>query len=321
MANQDVDHPMGAAGPTVAPNVQVTPPTELTTGINHLVQELPTVNNPFRSNEGRSRKNVCLAATPDAFDGNKANYRKFLRQLKLFMTAYAKEFDEDEAKIVFVLSLMKEGTAELWAQTYTDQVIDNNGYYGSWATFQEELNKSFVDYEENKRALQRLNALVQGRDSAADYFTKFEQHAKAAGVRLHEDVQVISQVEHGLNPGILDKIYASGEVPYSYENYRIRAVAIDELWRRRQEMKQPEAKTRPVVRDDWRNRGKPRTNERVVAKDPNAMEVDASRAKQGRNCYLCGSPEHIMKDCTKRLQNRAAEVTDPKDADEEKPDF
>src|SRR5271156_257951 len=87
--------------------------------------------------------------------------------------------------------------------------------------FQDELNKTFVDYEENKRSLQRLDALVQGKDTAAEFFTKFEQYAMAAGVKIHEDIQVISQVERGLNARIVDKIYSSGNVPYSYLEYKV----------------------------------------------------------------------------------------------------
>ena len=323
MVHADVDHPMGATGQQNAPgpHAQPQPPTELDVGVNNLVQEPVTFTNPF-PNPSPPRKNICLAATPDVFDGTKSTYLRFLRQLKLFMMAYAREFDTDESKIIFTLSLMKKGTAELWAQTYMDQIINSSGCVGAWINFQEELNKTFIDYEENKRALQRFDALVQGKDPATDYFMKLEQLAAAACVKIHEDVQVISQVERGLNSVIVDKIYSSGDMPYSYESYKTQAIAIDELWRRRQEMKQAEGRTRPVVRDDWRDRGKPKPFEKARTRDPNAMEVDASKARLGRLCYLCGQPDHIAKDCTKRLQNRGAEVVEEKVKDvEEKGDF
>ena len=292
------------------------PPSEISVELNNFAaQPIPT--QPTGAPHHTPRKNVCLASTPDSFNGNKANYRRFLRQLKLFLAAYAREFETDEAKIIFVLSLMKKGTAELWAETYMDQVIEHDGYFGSWQTFQNELNKTFIDFEENKRSLQRLDTLVQGKDTAAEFFTKFEQYAMAAGVKIHEDVQVISQVERGLNAGIVDKIYSSGNVPYSYVEYKVRAVAIDELWRRRQEMKQTEGKAKPLVKTDWRDRNKPRTGDRITPRDPNAMDVDATKPKATGACFKCGEQGHFAKNCTKRIQNRSMETTSLESVDEE----
>ncbi|THH07654.1 hypothetical protein EW146_g9250 [Bondarzewia mesenterica] len=59
-------------------------------------------------------------AKPTSFSGNRTDTKCFLAQCNLYMKARAKNFDNDYAKIAFVLSLMKGGLAEQWAMDYTD---------------------------------------------------------------------------------------------------------------------------------------------------------------------------------------------------------
>jgi hypothetical protein len=59
-------------------------------------------------------------AVPTNFSGRKEDYRRFRRQIGLFLTANRKDFENDKSMIIFALSYMTEGAAEQWANSYID---------------------------------------------------------------------------------------------------------------------------------------------------------------------------------------------------------
>jgi hypothetical protein len=66
-----------------------------------------------------------FTALPDVFNGTKEEYRWFRRQFRLFITANRSSFRSEQAMIWFVLSYMKGGDAELWANAYVDKALEN----------------------------------------------------------------------------------------------------------------------------------------------------------------------------------------------------
>ena len=80
----------------------------------------------------------------------------------------------DLNKVLFTLSHMKGGLAEEWANAYIEEANDEEGSWGLWSEFSNELEKAFRDANEAQAAQHQLEALRQGKRTAQDFFFEFE---------------------------------------------------------------------------------------------------------------------------------------------------
>jgi hypothetical protein len=55
---------------------------------------------------------------PDASPGKWKDYWKFFGEVNTFIEAHDADFTTDQVKILFILSLMKEGLAGEWAENF-----------------------------------------------------------------------------------------------------------------------------------------------------------------------------------------------------------
>ena len=131
---------------------------------------------------------------------------------------------------MFILSYMKGGSAELWVGSYIDKAVIQKDW-GDWEEFIAQLDHNFVDRNETRRVMEKLENHRQGRETASVYFLRIEQFTILAGVNLLEDLHMILRCERGLNDDLVDKIYAGGFIPNTYPTYRQHAIDIDELAR------------------------------------------------------------------------------------------
>jgi len=235
-------------------------------------------------------------AAPDPFDGSKASLTPFLRTLALSFVAYG--LRTDEQKIVFTLSYMKGGLAGPWADAYTDRALHSDDW-GTWEEFMTSLHSTFGDHDEEKTAQHRLDALRQGRKPAEEFFLEFDQLAQRAKYSVNHDSYLISLLEKALHPGLVDRIYAVEPLPVTYLGWKRKAIALDQLWRRREERKR-------VVREFWtpekkgpeRPVTKPQIEARTFGGRGQPMEVD--RAKAAGLCFQCGKQGHIRRNCPEK---------------------
>jgi hypothetical protein len=133
--------------------------------------------------------------------------------------------------ILFTLSYMLEGPAELWANAYINKALEEENW-GSWEAFLETLAKDFGDLEEPRRALEEMGRLYQGKKTAAKYFLKLEQLAAVAGIDINRSLHVALYVEKNINSLLIDQLYLSDEPPRNYQDYKRRIIAMDKMWRR-----------------------------------------------------------------------------------------
>jgi hypothetical protein len=74
------------------------------------------------ANSDMSSKGPAIA-TPTPFNGERSKTKRFIYQCNLYINGREKEFDKNEdTKIAFTLSYMKNGLAASWAQRYQDQL-------------------------------------------------------------------------------------------------------------------------------------------------------------------------------------------------------
>jgi hypothetical protein len=62
------------------------------------------------------------------FSGRKEDFKQFRRQIGLFITVNKRDFLTDKSMVLFALSYMMEGSAELWANAFVDEALET----GNW---------------------------------------------------------------------------------------------------------------------------------------------------------------------------------------------
>jgi Domain of unknown function (DUF4939) len=58
---------------------------------------------------------------PEAFDGNRDGFKKFLQNVEVYMDVNHKTYNNDLRKIVFVLSFMATGSAATWKTQFIEE--------------------------------------------------------------------------------------------------------------------------------------------------------------------------------------------------------
>lgn len=238
-------------------------------------------------------------AKPDPFDGKTENYRGFKRQFLLYITANKKQFEDDEQKILFVLSYMKTGLAAQWANNIVDEVAEEEeGNFGTAKDFFRKLELAFGNPNEKKDAQRKLSEYKQGSRTAEEFFQTFEQLRRQAGYEKDHDQYLIELLELNLRRELVQAVYNGESLPEDYGGWREKATRIDGLQRRFQNLKGSPPVARQFVPRQTGGMGSSSTGTReamTFGGRGQPMEVD--RSKQGSWCAKCGLRNHTTENC------------------------
>ena len=145
----------------------------------------------------------------------------------------------------------------------------------SWDQFWTVADEVFNPPNTQNNTALNLDQLQQGRLSAEEFFIEFNMLARIAG---YDDVQFdllkIRLANQRLNKSLVANIHNTTTLPKTWEDYRARAVALDNNWRIGRA-------SRPANALNISNSA-PRPQQlnnpfrQQQRRDPNAMEVDAT---------------------------------------------
>ena len=149
--------------------------------------------------------------------------------------------------------------------------------------------KRFAPLDTTEAARDALKALKQGKNSVAEYISRFDQYTGQTG---WSDANHRTRFYDGLSEQLKDNLAISDHPITSLQELKAAAQVLDQRMRQRE----AEKKGRTY-----------HTTLQAPSKDPNAMEVDVRRQKEECNrrtymafmkgqCYGCGSPDHAKKD-------------------------
>ena len=84
-------------------------------------------------------------STPEAYDGFFKTLRQWLNTIQLYLLVNEDVYNNDDKKIMFVLSYMIKGSALTWAATFQENSVDATGTItlGTYTNFIAKLNKDF----------------------------------------------------------------------------------------------------------------------------------------------------------------------------------
>ncbi|KAL5507645.1 hypothetical protein ACEPAH_7101 [Sanghuangporus vaninii] len=156
-------------------------------------------------NGGGMKKGV---APPCQYEGGK-DYLDFRCEVLLYFKAYDSSFQDDDDKITFVLSYLKEGSAATWAENYVNEASSTGQFLiaDTWKTFLKELDTSFVDPNRHQKAFEKLDGMRQKSISASEFLNDFDIKQVNAGLTKPEhDGVLIDKLKKALNAAVIDGV-------------------------------------------------------------------------------------------------------------------
>ena len=259
-------------------------------------------------------------ALPSEFDGDRTKGLAFLRSCQTYIRLCSDNFSDDQMKIVWALSYMKEGRAAKWAARIFRWEEENLGSrrFIDWQDFCDEFKTEFCPSHTDIAAINRLESVAyfQNKRSVDQYLDEFLDLITEAGYT--DTKTIVVKFRRGLEPRIQDAIATmtsgrpSDEVPaqwYSAARTLDQNRATNEVFR---SSYRPPNPIPPQPRQTFPGIIRPPIHAHVNPSpgNPVPMDVDAARKKASLplTCYRCGKPGHKSTECALRFDIRALSV-------------
>ena len=134
---------------------------------------IQTSHNPTQS---------AKAANPKPFNGNQDQTEEFVRAVWIMVTMQADTFADERMKILYTLSFMRGGMAQVWVVNETMAVITGTSQMQTLDIFLESVEKTFGDPDQARTARTQLHKLKMAPGTTAeDYTARFKMLAGRTG--------------------------------------------------------------------------------------------------------------------------------------------
>lgn len=285
--------------------------------LNHAVtalaeMQLQSANNGSSSLDISKLRSVQKPAT---FNGTRgADARRFIAAFTIWAESLGREMQEKDASGNWVLCHSKfirsamsflTDDAAIWATPHMESIANQViPFDNDWRKFVVAFKLRFESVDESVDAKEALRALWQGRLTVAEYAAKFKEHAGRTG---YSEADLHDRFYEHLSTEVKDALVHTEKPIATLADLEKVAVQVDYRIRQRKAEK---------AREQGRSTTAPKVHAPVpsmphispfVAKDPNAMDIDATRLdRKGPNgrtvqefltamngkCFGCGSTAH-----------------------------
>lgn len=273
---------------------------------------IPTTSSNMGSQAGATvntttSKGPTIVA-PTTFTGDRRKTERFLFECNLVITARPDDYKTDAAKIAFVLSYMKEGTASAWAMNYHEQQAKATTKH-SYANFINAVKKAFTEIDAGRSDRHRLINLRQGTYSADSYIALFNSYKDKT--KFNEEA-LIEYFKNGLRNDLVRRIEDMETIPTTLELWQTKAAQFD--------------MTRSMSRNynnqwssNWRNNNCHGSRENPIQIDvvqnvfTKLTDRERDELRRKGACFYCRETGHISRNCPNRKKRsfQARRTTTP----------
>jgi len=242
--------------------------------------------------------------SPDKFDGTPENAVPFTQACQFYFGA--KGESDTQQMITFALSKIKGGTngmATAWANQQRALIIQDPKTYLTWDAFTTVLHEHFQLQNDSAEAIYHIRTLEMGSGSAEDYTTTFKTYQVRSG---YNEIALIEEYRRGLHKTLEERCRMTYPKPAKLSDWITRAVDLDKEYRIGRTKPKVAATTHQTKPRFEPRQSAPKApappNNSFVRRDPNAMDVDATReeAKAKGLCYKCKKPGHRFFECPEK---------------------
>jgi hypothetical protein len=194
--------------------------------------------------------------------------------------------------------------------------------WGSIAAFELVLESTFGDQNKKTNAENQLALLRQGTKTAEEYFQEFNQLVRTAGYQRNHDDVLVRYLHEQVKSNIIDKIYGSGHLPYTYHGWRTTIIDINGLDRRRAEQKRAlsaQYSHKPTLPASFPKTATEKRTGTGVTYTGQGQKMDIDQAKAKDLCFRCSKTGHMARNCPDKpkFQVRALKAELSKEEKEE----
>ena len=219
-----------------------------------------------------SRPSELRLGRPDNFDGSATKASAWMDSVMLYLMINGSLYDQDQKKIAFTLSFMKEGSAATWASTFTKKALSlPTPTLGTWTAFHNDFKTLFIHIDVKNEAINWLATTLSAKcPSLGDYISQFKNQVALSEI-THEDT-LINFFSRGIPAPLMKWIFGMDTVPTKIDDWYTRAINFKTQWDRADAVAQ-----RKTYNPYPTQKSQPTQNTKT---DPYAMDVDAVKIEK-----------------------------------------
>jgi hypothetical protein len=239
-------------------------------------------------------------AKPAYFSEKMDETEAFINSCTMYIVGQANNFPTDRAAIMWVLSYMQSRSALEWRDDYLEDMEKGVLKHTTLQAFFDMLKEEFGDPDKQATKIYKLHTLVQGDHTTDEHVQTFKKAMRGAG--YHRNA-LIKEFKRLFNSRLREHISNLNNIPETIEGWYYQAMHLDRQWRQAKKESEYYAKMTSLAQPQPRtNEGRFDNKPPMLAKDPNAMNVDQGqrRGPPGQSqqqqlpliCFKCCKPGH-----------------------------
>src|SRR5882724_13724070 len=110
------------------------------------------MNNPHQAPTGGQLLRSTKAANPEAFDGSQGKTKQFIQSVRIAVTMQIDAFSDERMKILYALSFIHGGMAQVWAANETSAVLASMSTFNTLEGLLASVKRTFGNLDKERTA-------------------------------------------------------------------------------------------------------------------------------------------------------------------------